>query len=129
MKYTHDKVGIPLCEYLERWILQFKNFSLRLHRWLGSDDQRHHHDHEWWYISLVLWGIYDDITPTGTIRRYPLSIAFRSATSQHKVKLVSKTCWTLLLTGRKERNFGFWVNGKFRKRNKYFFEHGHHPCD
>lgn len=39
-------------------------------------------------------------------------------------------CWTVLLTGPEKRVWGFWVNGKFRKRNKYFYEHGHHhPCD
>ena len=54
---------------------------------------------------------------------------FRRAEHRHFVS-VSKggPVWTLLLTGPKKRNWGFWVNGKFKKANKYFFEHKKHPC-
>lgn len=34
-----------------------------------------------------------------------------------------------MLTGREVRRWGFWVKWKFKKSNKYFLEHGHHPCE
>ncbi len=38
-------------------------------------------------------------------------------------------CWTLLLFGREWRDWGFFVDGKFWRRNKYFFKYGHHGCE
>jgi hypothetical protein len=54
---------------------------------------------------------------------------FRPAEHKHTVLVDKGGAWTVLLTGPEQRIWGFWVNGKFRKRNKYFFEHGHHPCE
>ena len=128
-----EKVGLPECPYMVRWVADFGLFSIRLHHWLASDDQRYPHDHPWNFIVWVIRGSYIDITPTasswdgfegmstGTIR-------YRKAEHQHKVYLERPT-WTLLLTGPKRRRSGFWINGKLKKVNKYFFENGHHPCD
>lgn len=33
-----------------------------------------------------------------------------------------------MLSGKKSRNAGFWVDGKYVKSNKYFYSYGHHPC-
>ena len=127
--FTHDRVGIPGCQYLERWIADFRLFSLRIHRWHGSDDQRHYHDHEWSFLTIVLRGAYLDISPAGEQLMKAGTFAFRKAEHKHKVLLVKKPTWTFLITGPKTRGFGFWVNGVFRKRNRYFFDHKHHPCD
>ena len=123
-----QKLGQPDCPYIQRWVLDFGFFSLRFHRWLGSDDPRHFHDHPWWYVSFVVLGSYDDVSPQGTTERKAGSLAFYKATHQHTVKLTSKRCWTILITGREKRQWGFWVKGKFRKRNRYFYDHGHVPC-
>jgi hypothetical protein len=56
-------------------------------------------------------------------------IAFRSALHRHYVKVNLGGCWTLLVTGGKNRRWGFWVKDKFKKANKYFLEHGIHVCD
>jgi hypothetical protein len=127
--FIHDRVGVPKCPYLERWILNFKWFSFRLHKWHGSDDQRHFHDHGWWYVTFVLYGEYNGISPSEIIRLKAGNIAFRKAKHQHKVLLIKKPCWTFLITGAERRVWGFWVNGKFKKRNRYFFDHRHHPCE
>jgi hypothetical protein len=50
------------------------------------------------------------------------------ALHRHTVEVADGGCWTVLLTGKVVRRWGFWVNGKFKKTNKYFLEHGHHPC-
>lgn len=129
LSFFRDKVGLPECPYLYRWVADFKLFSIRIHKWVGSDDQRHPHDHPWWFITIPLYGCYYDITEERKEVVWPLRIRFRPAKHQHKVELISKTCWTLLITGKQTRDFGFWVDGKFTKRNRYFFDFKPHPCD
>lgn len=160
-----QKLGRPECPYLERWIVDLgKLGSLRLHRWFRSDDKRYPHDHPSNFVTLVLKGRYDDLTPhhcdvkpvtvdgyfrcprcgKGTVHdgslavehMDPGSIRYRKAEHQHMVSLVGTTgCWTLLYFFPKRRDWGFWVPrksdgiSKFKKSNKYFLEHGHHPCD
>lgn len=120
-----DKLGNPKCPYVTRWVFETKWFSIRLHHWKGSDDLRHFHDHEWNYTTFILKGGYIEHHPDGIDILKAGDVRHRPALWKHKVEVPS-SCWSLLLTGPKIREFGFWVNGKFRKRNKYFFEHGHH---
>jgi hypothetical protein len=123
-----QKLEKPECPYIIRWVFECSLFSIRLHHWLRSDDLRHKHDHAWDFISIVLKGNIVDRSRKGDKKREWLSITKYEAKHQHSV-VVDKPCWTLLLTGPEKRTWGYWVNGKFRKRNKYFFEHGHHdPC-
>lgn len=124
-----QKLGHESCPYLVRWVADFGLFSVRVHHWLASDDQRFPHDHPWAYVSLILSGGYTDKSPSGdaVVRRG--SVIARSATHQHSVIVNPGGCWTLLLAGPETREWGFWVRGRFRHRNKYFHEHGHHPCE
>src|SRR5882724_2366940 len=126
--FSHQKLGLSECPYLERWVVNFRLFSIRLHHWMASDDQRHFHDHPWWYVSFVLSGSYIDRSLDGDVPRATHSIAAYKATHRHSV-IIDRPCWTLLFTGRECRVWGFWVNGRFRKRSKYFFIFGHHPCE
>jgi len=70
-----------------------------------------------------------DRSPDGDQLMSAGKVAFRAAEHKHCVEVKSKHCWTFLITGPKRRKFGFWVNGKFVKRNKYFYEYGHHTKD
>lgn len=131
MKITwREKLGPPGCPYLVRWVLDLIRFSIRLHHWLHGDDPRAMHDHPWDFYSLVLWGCVYEHTPHGVVARRAGSLTYFPAEYKHTVEVRSST-WTLLFTGPTRRpRWGFWVNGRFRKRNKFFFEHGHHnPCD
>jgi hypothetical protein len=112
--------------YLRRWVLKCRWGSLRLHQWLASDDLRNPHDHAWDFLTLVLRGSYTDISPNGEDELRPGDLRFRRAEHQHSVRVNRGGCWSLLVTGPERRVWGFWVQGKFRKRNKYFFEWGHH---
>src|SRR5215469_11962634 len=38
--------------YLRRWGLETWFFSIRVHHWLHSDDDRAFHDHTWWFLSF-----------------------------------------------------------------------------
>ncbi len=124
-----ESLGRPECPYIKRWVFSCPFFSLRLHHWLASDDQRHYHDHPWWYVTLILKGGYIDRSPKENIVLVAGDFAFRKATHQHTVEVAKGGCWSLLFTGPEKRVWGFWVNGKFKKRNKYFWRHGHHPCE
>lgn len=62
------------------------------------------------------------------------SVRFRPAHHIHTVAVDPGGCWTLVFTGRFVHKYGFYVRKasgllKFRKANKYFNQHGHHPCD
>lgn len=130
MKITLGQLlGKKECPYIKRWVIDFGFFSIRLHHWLSSDDQRYLHDHPWWYISLVVKGSYIDRSDKGDTKRNPGSISYYPATHKHTVSVSSGGCWTILITGREVRDWGFWVKGKFKKRNRYFYDYGHHPCE
>lgn len=129
--YKHDVLGMEECPYAERWMLDFHLFTIRVHHFMRSDDARAHHDHPWWFLTLVLRGGYTDRSPQGDDHLSRGSVRFRSAEHRHTVQVDPGGVWTLVLTGRKVRRWGFWVKGgtKFMKSNKYFLTHGHHPCD
>ena len=58
-----EKLGNPNCPYLYRWSLIFFGFSIRLHHWIKSDDNRYFHDHSCNLVSIVLKGYYYNVTP------------------------------------------------------------------
>lgn len=123
-----EKLGKPECPYLVRWVAAIY-YSLRLHHWLAGDDPRAFHDHPWWYVTFCIWGGYTDVSPAGEVEVGRWSFHYFPAAHRHTVRVNPGGAWTLLLTGPEKREWGFWVAGKFRKRNKYFFEWGHHPCE
>ncbi len=122
-----DKLGLPGETYLTRWGIEFKRFSIRLHRWTGSDDLRATHDHAWWFWTLVLWGGYLDIAEDKSVDRLRFgSFRFRPAEHRHTVQNNHKVSWTLLVTGAPVRRWAFYVDGKKYMRDKYFAVFGHH---
>ena len=123
-----QKLGRPECPYLIRTGISFGLFSIRIHNWISSDDDRHFHDHPWSFITLVLRGGYTDVSPSGEHRMTPGKVAYRHALHQHTVQVDKGGCLTIIITGPQWRKWGFWVGKKFKKANKYFLEHGHHPC-
>lgn len=114
--------------YVRRWYIETPLFSIRLHHWLHSDDNRALHDHPWWFITLILKGGYTDLSHNNEHLSQG-SIRFRKAEHQHSVKVGKGGAWTVLLTGPKTRKWGFQVGKKWKKSNKYFLEHGQHVCD
>lgn len=114
---------------MERWVINFYFFSIRLHHWLASDDGRHFHDHPWWFWTWVITGEYCDDSPDGMEVMKKGTVKFRSALHRHTVYIKDIDTWTLVLTGRHKRDWGFWVDDKFVKSNRYFHSKGHHPCN
>jgi hypothetical protein len=119
-------------------------FNVYLHKFLRDDDDRALHDHPWWFVSLILKGKYDEITLDEPpfrkegVRRYPLSIAFRKATHRHRVVLdkkisyaddvrreIAMPCWTIVVTGRKSRKWGFWCPKGFVPWDQFVAQDDH----
>lgn len=123
-----ERLGLPSCPYVIRWRVETPLGSVRVHHWLGPDDDRAFHDHPWWFVTVVLRGGYTDRNPAGEDRLRAGSVRFRPAPYRHTVIPDPGGAWTLLVTGRPLRAWGFWLDGKFRKANKWFLAYGHHPC-
>ncbi|MCG7592439.1 hypothetical protein [Mycobacterium sp. PSTR-4-N] len=127
----HQIIGGADDPYLLRWYVIPRNplLNVYVHKFCRSDDDRALHDHPWWFVSLMLRGQYDEVTNAGTNRRRAGSIAYRPAEWRHRVQLlghyvtpyrpsddptgwsdhwVEQPCWTLIVTGRRVRTWGFW---------------------
>jgi hypothetical protein len=105
--------------YLLRWYVLPRNrwINVYLHKFLHDDEDRALHDHPWWFISIMVKGGYDEIVRDRVITRNSPSIAFRRAEHAHRVRLhraydnhvIARPlpCWTLVITGRVVRDWGF----------------------
>lgn len=140
--------------YMHRWhLIRWKVrgrpwLNLYLHRIMRDDDDRALHDHPWANASLILDGVYDEVTPdwrlapfpgasvaetpTRTRRRRTGALVFRRATAVHRLALPIENggiryTWTLFATGPKVREWGFhcpkgWVHHRI-------FTAAHDPGD
>ena len=120
--WTHDMVYDAREPYLERWIIWF-GLTLRLHKFHKGDDDRAYHDHPWWFITFP-FEPYLERTPQQPVTMVKaLRPHFRSASHQHIVQLVEpRPVWTLILTGTKSNDWGFWNKGKFTPHEAWLSE-------
>ena len=58
-----EKLGYPECPYLIRWTFILFGYSIRIHHWIKSDDDRYFHDHSANLLSIVLKGQYWNVKP------------------------------------------------------------------
>lgn len=127
----HKVIGPVDNPYMLRWFI-FKVGNLPriyVHKFCRSDDDRGLHDHPWWFVSIILRGKYIEHTREGQRVRCPGSIAFRRSTDCHRVELFNRPAistvrtrvrpqrqpepvWTLFITGRVVRQWGFWCEKK-----------------
>jgi hypothetical protein len=125
----HERLGLEECPYLIRWKIETPAGSIRLHHWLGPDDDRAHHDHPWAFRTFVIKGGYTDWSPEGSQHLKAPATQKREAIHRHTVVPDLGGAWTVIVTGPKIRSWGFWADGvKFVKANKWFLSRGHHPC-
>ncbi len=120
----NEPLGEKDCPYAYRWVLILFGYSIRVHHFLRSDDKRFFHDHAWWFLTFVLKGGYTDVSKINN----RIELSFRKANHAHYVQVEKVGCWTILVTGRPMRNWGFWVNGKMMRPLRYFSRYGHPPC-
>lgn len=58
-----EKLGFPDNPYLIRWTFILFGYSIRIHHWIKSDDNRYFHDHSANLLSIVLKGKYWNVKP------------------------------------------------------------------
>lgn len=107
----HQIIGDDPAEpYLLRWFLIPRNplINIYRHRFCRSDPSVPH-DHPWHFASVVVKGRYREISERRTIVRRPGSVAFRRASSRHRVELLAgEPVTTVIVTGPRCRRWGFW---------------------
>lgn len=59
----NEPIGLKESPYLYRWTLIVFGFTIRLHHWIKSDDNRFFHDHATDLTSIVLKGHYWNVKP------------------------------------------------------------------
>lgn len=105
--------------HFRRWrIISTPWFSIYVHGIYKADEEAHMHDHPWNYTSITLSGYFSEktIKPYGAMIQFikPFTRISRKAESLHKIQtLHSKSVFTLFFTGRRRREWGYDVNGKW----------------
>lgn len=139
--WSPEVIGPPDCPILYRWtLLPWRGFGhsewpfkLHVHRFLPNADDRDVHDHPRPFWTFVVWGYYDDMSPCprcaglyfghygcglcegngvvlhermkrGMLRRRP-------AVHRHRTRVGPQGCWTIVLMGPFQRDWGFWRGG------------------
>lgn len=141
-----EKLGYSDDPYLIRWTFIFFGYSIRIHHWLKSDDNRHFHDHSANLLSIVLKGHYWNIKPVipnedpylnsqwyhvkgifNSLENFfnmGQSIWYSKATDQHYLRIPPEGAWTLMFEGRPYHKWGFYVNGHKWRPLRYFHKFG-----
>jgi hypothetical protein len=113
-------VGAKDNPYLLRWHLIPRNpfLNIYLHCFKTSDQNREMHCHSWPSLSIILDGIYSDLTERGhTIHKKGDWIFRLNGNVPHRIELIDGFAWTLFFTGPRYREWGFWCrDGKGGKR-------------
>ncbi len=111
-------------------LVQTPLFGVYLHRIHQPDVDRDPHDHPWPFMSVILSGSYEervwagkgrvrnDVHSMGFLRRRG-SVHLMSQGRAHKITEVRGQLWTLVITGRRSRDWGFWTIDGFVPWREY----------
>ena len=117
--------------YIDRfWIFRCDLFGLMVHHILRSDQDRELHDHPWDFWSLIIKGSYDEITlkewtsdELESCRYTWWSLLRRKAKHAHRLELAPfKDTWSLILTFKWRRAWGFYTKNGWVHHRIYEFE-------
>jgi len=120
----YESLGRSECPYLHRWMLIFCGYSIRLHHWIKSDDRRYFHDHSCDLVSIIIKGVYNNVTPEGVFKAVAWKPRFMKAYQRHYLDIPKEGAWTVLLCGRPYHKWGFYVNGHKWRPLRYFHKFG-----
>lgn len=112
--------------YLYRWFLfRTRWFKAYIHHFVADDWSLDTHDHPKRFISIGLWGSYIEETPfeqrdSEWAKLGPVCTKYKApwfrtfpAEHEHRLRVPSKNCWTLVLVLRGTRQWGFRYKGRF----------------
>jgi hypothetical protein len=117
--------GDGLCPtYLYRWtLLRWGTLAVYLHKFVGDDWSLDLHDHPKRFWSIGLLGGYNEWTPGSNFCREWRAPWIRTFPAVHTHRLTGPSpdnpCWTLVITGKPVRAWGFWHFGQFVPWRKY----------
>lgn len=96
-------------EYLHRWYIvrNYGEYNVYLHKFLRDDVDDALHDHPWPSASIILSGQYLEIMEDGEHVRKTGEVIFRDAETAHRIVLTDGHVYTLFITGKKVRPWGF----------------------
>jgi hypothetical protein len=121
-------VGADGDPYLDRLrIVQTPWLGVYLHHIHRPDRDRDPHDHPWAFASLVLCGGYQETVWPDKRRhdrmfariRGRFSLATLDRDAAHIITAIKGPLWTLVLTGPRRGDWGFWELGKFVPWREY----------
>ncbi len=105
--------------YLHRWTLaKTRWFTAYLHHFVGSDWARDPHDHPKRFVSIGLWGEYDEEDHSNLQR--PIVRRFKApwlrswpASYRHRISMTPRgSAWTICIVGEPVREWGFWYKSQ-----------------
>jgi hypothetical protein len=106
--------------YLYRWtVAKVGDYKVYLHQFVGDDWSMDLHDHPKRFVSIGLWGRYLEETPDDQTWWVAPWIRSFDAIHQHRITTPRGHCWTLVIVGRPEREWGFWHDGSFIPWRRY----------
>lgn len=82
-------------------------FNVYLHQLYAPAWHPECHDHPWSFVAVLLWPGYLERVDTQDKRRWPGMVLYRPATFSHNVITPYGTSWSLVVTTRKSRDWGF----------------------
>lgn len=107
------------------YLLETRWFSVYIHCFHTSDEDRALHDHPWSFVSLLLSSGYYEWTDQGRAWIPRFSLIYRPADWRHRVELKTPNTWTLVFRSPVSRDWGFWVEGKWM----FWKDYGKEYCD
>jgi len=124
-------IGADGDPYLDRLrIVQTPWFGIYLHHIHRPDIDRDPHDHPWAFASVILAGYYrerawpDKRKPGESVLRHRMrwSLGRTSRRAAHIIERIDGPLWTLVLTGPRRAEWGFWREGTFVPWRDYISE-------
>lgn len=114
------RIGYPADPYIDRLrLIATPWLSVFIHRIHRPDDDLLPHDHPWAFWSMVLDGEYTEHVHPGkassivTVRRRTrFSVRYMSRRSAHRITACNGPLWTLVVTGPRRAEWGYWSHGK-----------------
>lgn len=118
----HDDIVIDGQQYMRRWwIVRTRFFEARIHYTSSADVGEHVHDHPFDFITIVMKGTYDEYLASAELVRHRRGVPFfRQAEVAHAIDKISQGgVWSLVLTGPRRREWGFYVDGNWVHEETY----------
>ena len=114
-------------DYLTRhYIYKSPNKKIFLHRFHRSDGDRDLHDHPWPFTTFILNSGYMEHLPEGVRKIGRWSLVSHKPEDQHSVELLKDKdgkeieAWTLVVVGKKTREWGFQTPTGWKPYTEYF---------